>query len=66
MFRFDYDIALSTFTEKTKEAFKSLRECNVITNVQCLYYPQKQMFKLQFDTFYDESSFYGLLSGMLA
>jgi hypothetical protein len=66
MFHFDYEIKLDTFTEKTKEAFKSLRECKVISNVQCFYYPKRKVFRLLFDTFYDEAAFYSLLSGMLA
>lgn len=52
--------------QKTMDAFKSLRECKIITNIHVTVLPNGSSFRLTFDTFYNEGDFFNLLSGMIA
>lgn len=66
MFHYDciHDGYITTLP-KTMSAFKSLRECKIITNVHVTALSDGSAFRLTFDTFYNEGDFFTLLSGMM-
>lgn len=67
MFHYDYvHDGCIAIQPKTMAAFKSLRECKIITNVHVTVLPDGSAFRLTFDTFYNEGDFFTLLSGMIA